>query len=115
AAPHLFIHGGGESSDETKPVLIVQFLFRHSLRDVEQLLGDEPLEGAERLLLEHRTHGLRFSWSALAQNQLPHFSEQRRRRVRELSLQAGRADEIGKRRQLPGGKSQKGFHPVVDV
>src|SRR3989475_11851254 len=54
----LLVTSVGESRHETEPVFIVQFLFRHSLDDVQQLLSDEAFQGAEGLLLEHLADGL---------------------------------------------------------
>ena len=101
--PHLLVASVAESSDEAEPVFIVQLLFRHSLDDVQQLLGDEAFEGAEGLLLEHRTDGLRLSGVALAQNQLAHFLEQGRWGVRQLSLQGVRALRSASVANFPAG------------
>ena len=46
--PHLLVASVAESSDETKPVFIVQLLFRQSLGNVQQLLGDEAFQGRRR-------------------------------------------------------------------
>ena len=52
---------------------------------------------------------------ALAENQLAHFLEQGRGRVRQLSLQGVRAEDVRQRGQLPGGKPQKRLHLVVNI
>src|SRR5207244_891852 len=81
----------------------------------QQFLRDETFERPEGLLLEHRANGWFLARFAFAKNQLAHFLEQRRRRVRELSLQGVCPHEAGQRRQLTGGKPQKLFHLVVNI
>ena len=51
----------------------------------------------------------------LAENQVAHFLEKRRRRIRQLSLQRVHALEIREGGQLPGRQLEERFHPAVDV
>ena len=72
---HLPIASAGESSHAAEPPFIVQFLFRHPLDDVQQLLRHQAFEGPERLLFERRTDGLFLARFACAKNQLTHVLE----------------------------------------
>ena len=112
---HLLIASVGESSHEAEPVFIVQFLFRHPLDDIQQLLGDEAFEGPEGFLLEHRTDRLFMFGLAFAENQLAHFLEQGCGRLRQLSLQGVRALKVRQHGQRPGGNPQERVHLVVNI
>jgi len=94
---HLLIASVGESRHEAEPVFIVQFLSRHSLDHVQQLLRDEAFEGPKGLPLEHRTGGLLLAGFAFAENQLAYFLKQGRGWVRQFSLQGVRAQEVRQR------------------
>lgn len=104
---HLLAASIGEPGHQAEPVLIVPFFFRHALDHVQRLLRDETFERPEGLLLEHRADRLFFVRFAFAENQLAHFREPRRGRVRELLLQGVRPQEVRQRGQLSGGQPQK--------
>ena len=51
---HLLEAATTEVGHHAQPVVILQFLFRHSLERLQHSLGDETLELAEGLLVEDR-------------------------------------------------------------
>ena len=83
----LIVTAIAERRHSSQPSLILELRPGDALHHVQQFLRHEALERAERLLLEDRPHGLLRVRRALAEDQLPHVPEQRRRRVRQLSLQ----------------------------
>ena len=112
---HLLEASVGEASDQPEPVFINQFLLHHPLDHVQQLLGDEAFKGSEGLLLEHRTDGLGLAGLAFAENQLAYFFKQRRRWVRQFSLDGVHALNVRQRGQLPRRQSQERLHLVVNI
>ena len=73
--PRLLVASAGESSHESKPRLIVQFLLCHALDDVQQLLGDEAFE-APKGSFSNIARIVALCWVRISENQLAHFSEQ---------------------------------------
>src|SRR5207245_6323633 len=48
--PHLLVAAATEPSHHPEPVVILELVFRHALDHIQQRLGDEAFELAERLL-----------------------------------------------------------------
>jgi hypothetical protein len=84
---HLFVTATREPGHPTEPVLVAQFLPGHPLHHVQQLLGHETLDRAERLLREHRAQRGCLAGIALAENQLADGLEKRSWRIGQLPLQ----------------------------
>jgi hypothetical protein len=112
---HLLVASAAQLSYRAKPCLIVQFLSSDSLDHVQKLLRDEAFEFPEGLLLENRPYLLLLFRCALAEHQLANFMKQRRRRIRESSLQLFPSLQLCQPCQLAAGEPEKSAHLVVDI
>ena len=84
---HLLEASAAEVRDHAKPVLVAQLFLGDAREHVQQPMGDQPLELAERLRLEDRADVLFPVRVALAEDQLADFPEQGRGLFSQLPLQ----------------------------
>src|SRR5207247_2920615 len=113
--PHLHIAAATEPRHHPEPVVILEFVFRHALDHVQQLLGDQALELAEGLLFKDRAHVFFLLTLALAQDQLTKFVIQGYGSLPQFSLQFFLALEVRQLRQLPARELQELVDPAIDV
>ena len=85
------------------------------LDHVQELLGDQALELAEGLLLEHRAYLSFGAGVALAEHQLADLPKQCRGLFPQLFLQVLLALVVRQPSELPARKVQELVHLVVDV
>ena len=113
--PGLFVASVAQLRHHMEPVVILQLLPCHSFDDVEQRLGDQPLQLAERLLFEDGAEVRRLLGGTFPEDEVANLAKQRRRVLRQLLLELPLPLDIGQPRQLSAGQLEEPVHLLVDV
>src|SRR5439155_20344908 len=111
--PDLLVTSSAEPRHAAQPALVLQFSSGHVLHHVEQFVRDQPLELAERLLLENRANVTFSLGTTLGEDQSPNFLEQGCGLVPELPLQLFPSLGLGELRQLTPRQLQALVHLLV--
>ena len=91
----LFVAPLANSGYAVNPLFVFKLFFRHSLRHIEKLLGDEAFELAERFPLENVGDLFRLRGYAFPENELAEFLKQGPWRIKNLPLEFFAALSVG--------------------